>query len=112
MRLITSGGAFGGAMTSAMLPGIRRTSMKAISVTPNRIGIAWINRRIVNCSIAVRSLLDIDRRQVGEPLLRGRVALHRRAEGAGIAVVHDPHPGRVVDELLVDRGEQLDALGL
>src|SRR4030095_6527134 len=46
-------------------------------------------------------LRDLDQREVLEPALGIGEALHLLRHRARVAVVHDPQPRRVVDELLV-----------
>src|SRR5262245_34218973 len=88
---------------SAASPGAIVISAKTTIDTPSKVGTAYrsLRRAYRHIGPATPSLHHLDQGEVLEPALRVGEAFHLLRHRARVAVVHDPEPRRLVNELLV-----------
>src|SRR6266850_3756699 len=92
-------------------PGARCTIANTMMLAPSRVGIASSRRRPMYVHTEQRRLPHRDRRQIDEPALGLDEALHLGRQRAGVLIVDDEDPRRVVGDHLVEPGEDVILLG-
>src|SRR5919198_6586688 len=90
-------------------PGARCTIAKTMMLAPSSVGMAKSSRRptYAHTTKTPPLLADADRREVHEPRLRRHEALDLRRHRARVQVVDNEDPRRVVDDDLVQLGQEL-----